>query len=272
VSDYFGALIRSSSLAVGASGSPPDRGVRLQPNARNVGDAPAVSSDIIEIHEERTAPIVGQDPRRFATGPPTAPSTDRDATPARQPDGAPLAVNRSAAMSTASASEESIPGPVRRDPDPVRLAMQWVAADPASRIIGAQPSIGDAAPRGESPRPREPVVFSEPPQVITERVTSEALRRDRANEPLREHPTTTTVLTNPPARAVSEHVERAAPASRIELPHEEVVEISIGAINLHVEAPAPQTIVQTASPAHPQRAPETHVARSGLSRRYLRSF
>jgi len=46
----------------------------------------------------------------------------------------------------------------------------------------------------------------------------------------------------------------------------------IGAINLHVEAPAPQTIVQAASPAHPQRAPETHVARSGLSRRYLRSF
>jgi len=272
VSDYFGALIRSSSLAVGAVGSPPDRSARLQPDVRGISDASAVSSDIIEIHEERIAPIVEQDPRRFATGPLTAPSTDRVATPARPPDVAPSAVKPSAAMSPASASEESTPGPVRRDPDPVRLAMRWVAADPASRIIGAQPSSEDAAPGHESPRTREPVVFIEPPQVIMERVTAEPPRRDRATEPPREHPMTTTVLTHPPARAVSEHVERAAAASTIELPREEVVEISIGAINLHVEAPAPQTIVQAASPAHPQRAPEAHVARSGLSRRYLRSF
>jgi hypothetical protein len=105
--------------------------------------------------------------------------------------------------------------------------------------------------------------------VVTERVTMETPRRDRANEPVRERATATTVA-HPPARAISEHVERAA-VSRIALPHEEVVEISIGSINVHVEAPAPQTIVQAAPPAHPQPARE-RAARSGLSRRYLRSF
>ena len=272
MSDYFGALIRSSSLAVGAPGSAPDRRVRLEPDARSVGDVSARSSDIIEIHEERIAPVVEQDPRRVATGPLTLPSADVVATPARQPDFALPAIDPSAAPSPASAIEASTSGPVRRDPDPVRLAMQWVAADPASRIIGAQPSIEDADTGRESRRPHEPVVFIDPPQVITDRITSEAARRDRGDEPLRERPMTTTVLTHPPARAVSEQIDRATAASTIALAHEEVVEISIGAINLHVEAPAPQTIVQPASPTHPQRAPETHVARSGLSRRYLRSF
>ena len=79
------------------------------------------------------------------------------------------------------------------------------------------------------------------------------------------------VLAHPPARAVSGHVERVGAPSTVELPHEEVVEISIGAINLHVDAPAPQTIVQAAPPAHPQLARE-RAARSSLSRRYLRSF
>jgi hypothetical protein len=79
------------------------------------------------------------------------------------------------------------------------------------------------------------------------------------------------VLAHPPARVVSEQIERAAAAATVQLPHEEVVEISIGAINLHVEAPAPQTVVQAAPPAHSQPARD-RAARSGLSRRYLRSF
>jgi hypothetical protein len=106
--------------------------------------------------------------------------------------------------------------------------------------------------------------------VITERVTVETPRRDRANDPLRERPTTMSMVAQPPTWAVSEHADRAAAASTVELPHEEVVEISIGSINLHVEAPAPHTIVQPAS--RPQPAPEPRAARSGLARRYLRSF
>jgi hypothetical protein len=160
---------------------------------------------------------------------------------------------------------------VRREPDPVRLAMQWVATDPASRLIGAQRSIEDAAARTRLALPQGSVVFTEAPQVVTERVTIETSRGDRANEPVREPEMVTTVLAHPPARAISAHVERVVAPAPVELPHEEVVEISIGAINLHVEGPAPQTIVQAAPPAHPQPARE-RATRSSLSRRYLRSF
>jgi len=80
VSDYFGALIRSSSLAVGAVGSPPDRSARLQPDVRGISDASAVSSDIIEIHEERIAPIVEQDPDRGARARESTPRSPKRAT------------------------------------------------------------------------------------------------------------------------------------------------------------------------------------------------
>jgi hypothetical protein len=50
---------------------------------------------------------------------------------------------------------------------------------------------------------------------------------------------------------------------------EETLEISIGTINLHVEAPAPRTVVQ---PAPAQAASRPRTERSGLHRRYLRSF
>lgn len=280
MNDYFGALIRSSSLAVGAAGSPPDRGVRLQPD----GDAPAISSDIVEIHEERTAPGVEPHPRALATEPLAAASIERVVPPARPRDVVTSVGNPSVIVPEAQApravdarprhepaGEEPIPEPRRRDPDPVRLAMQWVATDPASRIIGAPPSIEHPAPRSESLRPQESVLFTEPPQVLTERVTVEASRRDRAKEPVRERVMPPAVLTHPTARVVSEQIERAAAAATVQLPHEEVVEISIGAINLHVEAPAPQTVVQAAPPAHSQPARD-RAARSGLSRRYLRSF
>jgi hypothetical protein len=284
VSDYFGALIRSSSLAVGTAGSPPDRSVRLQPDASSGTDAPPVSSDIIELHEERTAPAVDPHPRAQAPEPMAAASTGRVAAHAHPADVATPSVNTAAAVTSDSpppvaiarprhepANEESIRESARRDPDPVRLAMQWVAADPASRIIGAQPSLENATPETESLRRHESVVFTEPPQVMTERVTVEAPPRGRANESVREGAIATTVLTPAPTRAISEHVERATAASPIALPHEEVVEISIGAITLHVEAPAPQTVVQAAPPvpSHPARE---RAARSGLSRRYLRSF
>jgi hypothetical protein len=53
------------------------------------------------------------------------------------------------------ASEKPILEPQRRDPDPVRLAMQWVASDPASRIIGTQPSTEDMGRSHTSPHADE---------------------------------------------------------------------------------------------------------------------
>jgi hypothetical protein len=69
-----------------------------------------------------------------------------------------------------------------------------------------------------------------------------------------------------PASATAPHPGRANDRGDAA---EETLEISIGTINLHVEAPAPRTVVQ---PASSQAASRPRTERSGLHRRYLRSF
>jgi hypothetical protein len=68
----------------------------------------------------------------------------------------------------------------------------------------------------------------------------------------------------PPPRPAREIAAAAAAG------HEETIEISIGAINLHVEAPAPHTVVQPPPAPRARPAPERRAERSGLARRYLR--
>jgi hypothetical protein len=109
----------------------------------------------------------------------------------------------------------------------------------------------------------------EPPVVITEGIVADATRTDRSPVTVEEQ-----LHVVAGSRPVAEQQIGAPmlPAPRVLATeaHEEIVEVSIGAINLRVEAP--QTVVQAPAPVRSEPAPERRTPRSGLARRYLRSF
>jgi hypothetical protein len=70
-------------------------------------------------------------------------------------------------------------------------------------------------------------------------------------------------------RSPTPDVRSLAPASPD--PHEGIIEISVGAIHVHVEA-APKMVAQAAQTQRPQQPRQPRAARSGLARRYLRSL
>ena len=147
--------------------------------------------------------------------------------------------------------------------DLMRAAMRWVAADPQAVAPRerAQTGLPETAATGrsvldvqraESPHQPDPMRLPEVQAWKT------APRHDSLSLPA--------ALTQP----ATPRVEPEAAGREPEAP----LEISIGAIHLRVEAPAPQTVARPlAPPARDQQpaapAPST---RSGLSRRALRRF
>jgi hypothetical protein len=266
---YFGALIRSSALRIGhatpAHGADTPAGPVEISQEREVSrasapaDAPAhpersrtVSETTIVVREaalERSPAPADAPASRPVGAPPPRPEASTPASPTRRP-----------------APNDAMPAPAAATTvDPVRFAMQWVAADPGARAAdtpAATPPLA-AAPR-VAHDPVAPIII-EKHLAVREPVS---VKLSEAEESTGD-PITPSPRVARQGRASQGHRTRdIRPAD----PVEEVVEISIGAINLHVEAPAPSTIVQPppaprAQPAAPQRA-----ARSGLSRRYLRSF
>jgi hypothetical protein len=156
--------------------------------------------------------------------------------------------------------------------DPVRIAMQWVAADPEARasLNASSRSVNPAAPVSPPPgsRREEPLAVEE---VEVQALSLPAAERVRPH-PAAEKPASRAIAA--PVRPSSLEVSPMAPdrhERHPDAPVEEVVEISIGAINLHVEGPR-QTVVQSPPAPGPRSAPAARRARSGLARRYLRSF
>ncbi|MEO6408205.1 MAG: hypothetical protein ABIO45_05565 [Burkholderiaceae bacterium] len=259
MSDYFGALMRSSAMTVG--GVAPARAVpRPVTSLEVVGErlVPATAA------HAANAPIVAT---------PVAPATVAAAT-AQNNEGNEHAGDPPARDATNSASvndgvaqtppEAAHPGIVARESkvapahEVVRAAMRWVAADPQQ--AAPTPAASEHAWHEEAaaaPQAHTTVVaVLTPPPARSEPAESVAPRAMVVQADARLTPT-------PPAAAET----FAAPA------HDERFEISIGAIHLRVDAPAPQTVARTA-PAPSPAARSAHVAptppRSALARRALR--
>jgi hypothetical protein len=243
--DYFGALLRSAGHAMTATPA----------------ETQAAGDDLVEFDVEREAPR--PEARREATPAPSRAS-------AVPPVVAPLALRRAGGelpplpfRDTQSPATHDVPASPQTplvDASPplhpvVHAALTWVAADPRMRAM-AGPSPQDNPP---PPAAFEPSTPAQPAEDASEEIEHLAPPHADAPDALpAQRPRNAT-------RATSEH--RAGSSTPATLPREEVIEISIGAIHLRVDAPAPRTTVAAPAPAAaPVRAP---TPRSPLSRRAL---
>jgi hypothetical protein len=279
MSDYFGALMNSSGLAAAA-----------RPSALPAAGLSSADVDIVETDGIRE---MAADPATPTT-PPAAPpaqapamsdrTAEREIAPTIQvaPSvaGAPASMQASAAE-TNDAATAPTPADARMQVAPaaaappapaaavdvrshavVRAALDWVAADPQNAARSRPPTAAATAPARLLPSPAKPLPEA-PPRIVVDQVRIP------------------TVAVAPPTNAVQpapiphdrprEQVRSGAHAAASAAP-DEIVEISIGAIHVRLDTPAPQTVAAaTPVPASPTRpSSDRSVAHSGLARRALR--
>jgi hypothetical protein len=245
--DYFGALIRSSSLAPGG-GSPVD--VTL----------PTSITRPLESEIERSVPAMQAQPES-ALSPELReqPLTDELQAP-----------------TTSSSVESSAPASQPLGQTVVRAALQWVAADPSQATplpldqTSREPSmVMDVA--SEPVTPASMLVADADANTGTNTDTNTntvAVLHSQADSLIHAE-----VAKEDPPRRVSQPATLVpAPITPAPMPRDEPIEISIGAIHLRVEAPTAQTVARSpAPPASAPRAPApTTPPRSALARRALR--
>jgi hypothetical protein len=276
MSGYFGALMRSSGMAIVA-----------RPRA-----IASVEPRVMEIDVERPAampapssPTVSP-PHKAATlfpVPSSVPQPARQTLPAADEprrEGQSLSVAEPAPVraTTDKAGDAPSPRTPRRVDAPqrdlgqavVRAAMKWVAADTPHAIpqivthtepsspIGGEENTGTITPapalhehRGEVETTRSNVTLERRP-----------IRTREAGDPIDVH-----AVPKSSARPTPALPTAVLPSAR-----DEVVEVSIGAIHVRVDAPQVQTVTRPAAspPAPARRATAESTARSALSRRALR--
>jgi hypothetical protein len=282
MSDYFGALIRSSALTIAGRAAAPAFG-------------PSVPADIVEIHEERettsgwataAAPEIVVEPHADAASatlePVTKPQTGPNAAVVPRCAGALESTPAPHLTAPAAAREQTTPRPAaatRLDHvDPVRVAMQWVASDPEARVEHArQPSHGPVVTAPPMAPPRGTDVVSEGRILVSDDAAALSIDASRPRPPTES--ATERAIVPAPVPAPRQSAPPSRPARNVSArthdehrDRDEIVEVSIGAINLHIDAPAPQTIVRSPSEGRAQPSLERRNARSGLARRYLRSI
>ncbi|MFH0344342.1 MAG: hypothetical protein ACHBNF_19985 [Chromatiales bacterium] len=250
MSNYFDGLIRASGLGPSSAPRAGDHGI-TEVDAQHA--APPVAKPAAT--PAATAPAVAQAPTRntrqtgIDTAPPVAAVTPTPVTlesPASVPPKS-VADEHAEPVSTRTLLVPSGPS-ARPEPDAqdvgqavVRAALRWVTADVQTQGARTETEIArEPAPPAEPAPDAKPHMLQMPMRV----------------EPVR-HPETTDRL---PHRPIVTHQPTAK---------EDVVEISIGAIHLRVDAPSPQTVVQAPVPTT-RSAADRPPPRSALSRRVLR--
>lgn len=273
MSGYFGALMRSSGMAVGG-GAPalaaPDGeiGAERSSSIPTPASAPAASAP-----HRVSAPIPRGDPVPPLAS--TLPATANSATAAVSEAPGRLAIpvqTLPAAAADAGADPPSARPTTPGSPKPalgqtlVRAAMQWVAADPQQG-----PGVAQVV---TPPARSAPAVTEDTPASTAPRTPREAGAASAAPAPI----TTPADLATPAEPASREPVPQVARPTRSAWPvpdapsaGDAVAEISIGAIHVRVDAPAAQTVARPA-PVPPAGQPRTaaFAPRSALSRRALR--
>jgi len=298
MSDYFGALMRSSGLAVGGGA------------AAVIAAQPASAAELVEIDIERSVPAMQPSPALTAQHQlqplsPLAASVEPRSEREPEASAARLAaprVNATAAVDTPHdqagqiAEALSLPQPLVppatpadpatpvTQPQPlgharVRAAMQWVAADPQLLATPEPQNVAYHEPPtvlGETNIPiattsmaSTPLVDTEP-QTLPARAWPSVASSIETVETVEAAPRRTTPSTIPTLPATP--TPALAPLASTPLPRDELVEISIGAIHLRVDAPATQTVARALPPqaSAPRSTTPTTPPRSALARRALR--
>lgn len=260
MSGYFGALLRSAGLAPPPvqPATPPQLTVLEVEQVADEAPSPtrtpqdalapptptpaAVRLESFTAASGRAASAVSQAVARGPALPATAAAVQRSPTAAPQSaNEATDAVKPRAAVPQVTQPESAAPPASGRTP--IQAAMQWVAAGRA-----VAPSPGPTMPA--RPLSGEPAARPAPTQPAQE------VRLERA--PLREV-----------AQTIAQPVPPARPAPAAPPADQELLEISIGTIQLRVEAPlAPAT--QAVPQPQQAPAPPAQPVRNGLSRRSLR--
>jgi len=274
MSDYFDGLMRSSGLPLG-----------LAPVTGPMPRIPAAA--ITEIEETPTAKPADTPPAISA-----ASNADLTRMPAANVRSAPRPPPDASPVATARADDPASPAPpVDAIPDPETVRMSGQVDAPASRDqprtepatdvpAELRPAITrerviQAAMRWVAGEPARPVTVPTRNEIAVHTTDPAASAPEDAVLP--RPPATANVIaqpTEPPlaliaAKPVASPVETAAVA-RHQPRAEETIQVSIGAINLTVEAPARPALTTAPAPRPAAKAPAP--PRSGLSRRALRGI
>lgn len=307
MSDYFGALMRSSGLAAAEPKRPHGAREAVPPALEETGaetrivaatdPAPAAAATPVAAIPA-AAPATGAKTASATTASPTAAAQPRasiqrvqaavaaspspTATPAPAPATAPPSVAATGAHHDDRADESRVPvfsdtgSPYRAIPETdaspqdrvsegpsrVHAALQWIAADPHAVDPRHDPVTRVPLADTAQPPPQIGPSLADAPHVPPAPLA--AHERDAA-APMRS--TAIEAWLREPAIAV--------PASRRQHEHadagSELVEVSIGAIHVRVDAPAAQTRLAPAAPAAAApRAPNRPASRDAVARRLLR--
>ncbi|SFO68894.1 hypothetical protein SAMN05216567_102104 [Variovorax sp. OK605] len=257
--NYFGALLRSAGHPVAGAASV----AAVQPSVQ-------AGADLMEIDAEREAQATDAGTAVVRLQPASAPvrQAEGGAVPSthapwqpkvRAPS--PLPATRDAAAPTPDVVDLSPPSLHTT----VQAALAWVASDPQAHAGAGTASAVD----GEGTVVRQPVLapgIEEVSQDVEAFASTEGAidgagddDDDRGTVP--QGPSNNRRTAPVPS---AERRTRAAPAAR-----EEPIEVTIGAIHLHVDAPPPAAIAPAPSPPAAAPSLRTPAPRSALSRRAL---
>jgi hypothetical protein len=269
VSDYFGALMRSSGLSIGgrASERPRQRTVSAA-SAPPPAESPSSGAfaDIVELDGEYDATAVRNEHIDGDTRP-TRLAIDRARIREDIPPAAAAAMGEEHAESANSASGEPL-DLAHLQRAAIDAALRWVTADPGARV--QQTAAEDAADRTDARAElsraldrHDTSVFQRTTALVAEGTSA----RDAHASVLMAEIDIGSPERDQPARDEAENSSDRPAAA----PVEDVVEVSIGAIHVHVDGPPARPQV---SPATPRRGNEARgrSAGSGLERRYLRAI
>lgn len=256
---YFGALLSAAGWPAGAAAPP-------RASASHGADLTEVDAER-EVQAPAPRGPVAQ-PQQPVSPSPSSKATARDEPEAEAPrpraTAAEALPEQRDAQPAASEADAVAPPPLHAA---VQAALSWVASDPQGRadISAAQMLVAESA-----------VVQTQADISEIEQETQEAqgidpempMQGDIDDEGM-PSPSSRTLV---PRRAPAPRAERHMRASPVAAPREEAIEITIGAIHLHVEAPPQATgVVPAPAPAPPPAAPSLRspAPRSALSRRAL---
>jgi len=277
MSGYFTALMRSSGIAVGPSAAI----ARAEPP---IGETESTHEVIASLPTPAATapPVAARAPHPGSVQPLGADRQEEGRIETRRPSGAigepaahPMTPARVPTASPETPKSRPLPPSAAKVGESVvRAAMRWVAADAAAP---ANPPRVDTTVVGDISRtPSSLPAQSEeagPRIAVPERRDADVSPRTRPLERAA-FPEVNDIQARRPFEPAPERTHHA-PSLAIALPvdagRDDVVEVSIGSINVRVDAPAAHTVARPATP--PPVAPR-HAARAGsrstLSRRALR--
>lgn len=248
--------------------------------------------DVVELHEERVAPSASLSGRGSEPSPETQRKTAPDPDPAKpvteQPETWSAVTGSPTAESARLPEHSSSPTPIPDAPQPstaesvqakhlevVRQVVDWISEAPPPALTGDRSETGETGVREihqSTVSPQPGAVFRNPARTVAEGKPFETLTRRNHTTAEKEDAVFGTSAQTPSGmpplhKSTPAQADDASPADVKATPGESP-SVSIGAIQVIVEAPPPKPPLRPRGPA-PQ-APSAKPSPSRLARHYLR--